>query len=138
MPKNNKPVINGSVSTVYYIALCVQRVSLLLAAAATIFVYINLVVVSYSLNLLVNLKSAPLEAIQQLSDGATTAINKYGAIAAVLSAIALLLTVFMYKFPRVRNFDKKLVINGAVIASFCFVFAVKAEAIYKFVLERTV
>jgi hypothetical protein len=53
-----------------------------------------------------------------------------------MSIVGLLITGVLSLFPRARKYEKKLIIDGVLIASFLLAVALTAQAIIRFLLAQ--
>ena len=63
-------------------------------------------------------------------------INKLRGWAVSMSIVGLLITGVLSLFPRARKHEKKLIIDGVLIASFLLAVALTAQAIIRFLLAQ--
>lgn len=137
MPKKQNSK-NTSQNTAYYIARIIQRISLLVAAASTFILWATLISISHTISF-VGLGDGINNISQdELNNGITREIDKLTMNSVVLSIAAIVITILMLKFLRVRNNEKRLVVDGFVIAGFCLVVSMFAQSIYTYILSRVI
>lgn len=137
MPKKQNSK-NTSQNTAYYIARIIQRISLLVAAASTFILWATLISISHTISF-VGLGDGINNISQdELNNGITREIDKLTMNSVVLSIAAIVITILMLKFLSVRNNEKRLVVDGFVIAGFCLVVSMFAQSIYTYILSRVI
>lgn len=132
--QNNNIQSNG---LLYYGALTLQRISLLTAGFITVVLWSTLIAVAHNFSFYSSQVSEILNQ-EQLNSGTQHEINVLTGYAVSLSIIAIILTLTLLAFPRVRKFGKKLVVDSLVIAIFLLVVSANCESIYRFILARVV
>lgn len=128
----------ASQSTIYYVGLVVQRISLLLAAASTVILWSTLIALAHDMNVPHFIEGAKLVDAAEINRGITLEISSLTAYAATLSLLAIIVTLLLLKLPRVRKYEKKMVVDGVVIAGFCFIFALYCEPLLRLILTQIV
>ncbi len=132
----NKNINFKSTDTTYYIARVVQRISLLVAAGSTVILWATLVSISHTVSY--GVFSSVVEKFNQqdLFNGVTTELDRLTTCAVIMSGLAILISLLMMKFLRVRKNEKRLVVDGVVIASFCLIVSLFCQTIYRYILAK--
>lgn len=136
MPKQKQLSSFHTRQVSYYAGRVLQRLSLLVAAASTVTLWGSLLAISHGFVFTNSLQGAHLTHLDELNLGISNEVNKLAYYAMACSVIALVFTLAMLVFPRVVKYEKKLVVDGVVIASFLFVFAACSQAILQSLLSH--
>ncbi len=137
MPKKQTTNFASS-DTTYYIARVAQRISLLAAAGCTVILWATLVSISHTVSYGVMNEAIKATSQDDLFAGITKELDKLTMYAAFASVLAIVITILMMKFLRVRKNEKRLVIDGVVIAGFCLVVSLFCQTIYRYILARVI
>lgn len=138
MPNKKQSAKNVNQNLVYYIALAGQRVSLMLAAASTIILWATLIAIAHGYSFTGAIKDVQYININDLSQGAANEISALTGYAIIFGIIALIASLALVKLPQIRSYRKHIIFDGVIIASFCLIVSVWAEAIFRFILARIV
>lgn len=136
MPKQKQTIATTSQSTVYYVGLVVQRVSLLLAVASTLILWATLISSTHGFMIANSLQNVQFINFAELNNGIGNEISQLTSYAVVLSVLAVIVTLAFLKLPRVHQYDKKLVADGVIIASFCLIAATFCQPLFRFILAQ--
>jgi uncharacterized BrkB/YihY/UPF0761 family membrane protein len=136
MPKK-QTTLATSQSSSYYAARVIQRVALLLAAGSTIILWTSLIAIARTTSLYASYVDTTQTSTQtELTAGISHEISTLTNYAATLSVLAIVLSLLLLGLPRVQKYEKRIVVDGAVIATFCFIAAVWCQPIYRAILAR--
>lgn len=121
----------------YYLVYGIQRVSLLLAAAGTVMLWITLVATANDFSFLSfqNLNNSTFNT-GGIQSGVLNMTNNLRSWAEILSFLAVLATLFLLKFARVRKYDKRIVIDGLILSVFFLIISIGASPIYRSILDH--
>lgn len=133
MPNRKSKAAARSLSSTYYAARVVQRVSLLAAAASSLVLWASLIAVAHTTSLYIN---SNLYSLDDVNRGASHEVSVLKTLAVVLSLLAVLLTLLFASLPRVYKYEKQLIVDGVTIAGFFFVVSVWCEPIYRMILSH--
>ncbi len=137
MPKQKKQVLATLQSTNYYAARVVQRITLLLAVTGTVILWIALFSTSldYAVVNIGNPTPELLNEYDAATGGITDSLANYAVAFSLIAAAVSLLLIYI---PRIRKYEKRLVIDGVLIAGFCLFMSVFCQAVLRFILVRVI
>ena len=127
-----------SSDTTYYIVRIVQRISLLAAAGSTVILWATLVTISHTIGYGALSEAVKVTSQEDFIAGVTKEIDRLTMHAAIMSVLAIVITLLMIKFLRVRKNEKRLVVDGVVVAGFCLVVSLFCQTIYRYILARVI
>ncbi len=140
--KQQKFVVSTSESGVYYASRIVQRISLALTVLFTFILWATMISIAHS-QMFTNWLSVsnaityPNQSqVTALYNGISTEQNHLMYMAVSFALITAIISVALLALPRFRKFEKSLVVDGLVMASFCFVVAIAHLSLYRFILAR--
>lgn len=108
-------------STLYYSLRIVQRWALLVTGLVTVIHWVVLLSITISTTMIGQQTNHGYRNPQLLNDTIRTATDRLYLQVTVAAAVATILTLAMLCMPRVRQFEKRLVIDSLVIVVFCWV-----------------
>lgn len=138
MPNKKQSAKNANQNLVYYIALAGQRVSLLLAAASTIILWATLIAIAHGYSFTGAIQDVQYIDINNLNQGAANEISALTGYAIIFGIIALIASLALVQLPQIRSYRKHIIFDGVIIAGFCLIFSVFAQAIFRFILANIV
>lgn len=127
-----------SQNSMYYVGLAIQRLSLLLACASTILLWIIMSTISHSFATTGSLKNVDFIDPNELNRGISNEISQFRIYAIVLSLVAISLSLLLYKLPQIRKYRKHIIFDSLIIGVFCLVLSVWSETIYRIVLSTVI
>ncbi len=138
MAKQKASTVQADQQGLYYLVLVAQKIALLAAAAGTIILWATLIATAQSLMLLSAGRVAPEANIGEVNQNISLQLDRLTAFAAVLSLIAIVFSLGLLAFPRVKKYSKQLVLSGVIIGSFCFVLALYCQPIYRYIIAHVI
>lgn len=136
--KSTKKTKNSSItltsSTVYYSLRIVQRFILLSLGLITILYWIELISVSVSSSYAADTSSKMLSS--DLNDLISRSLSAISAVAMLVALVATGATAVLYLVPRVKRFEKRLIVDSVVFIAFCLLAVRLAESIVGFFLVK--
>lgn len=122
----------------YYAGRVLQRLSLLLAAGSTIILWGAMLAISHGFDFSNSLQgdSVNFTHIDELSLGLSHEVNQLMHYAVAWSVAALSLSLLMLVFPRVARYEKRLVVDGVVIAGSLLVVSACSQSILQLILSH--
>ena len=134
--KRTVKIIDTTSSATFHTFRIAQRLTLLAAAGLVIWYFATLISVSTSIIITTAQKDFALNNPELLNLAVASIINKLRGWAVSMSIVGLLITGVLSLFPRARKYEKKLIIDGVLIASFLLAVALTAQAIIRFLLAQ--
>ena len=134
--KRTVKIIDTTSSATFHTFRIAQRLTLLAAAGLVIWYFATLISVSTSIIITTAQKDFAFNNPELLNLAVASIINKLRGWAVSMSIVGLLITGVLSLFPRARKHEKKLIIDGVLIASFLLAVALTAQAIIRFLLAQ--
>ena len=134
--KRTVKIIDTTSSATFHTFRIAQRLTLLAAAGLVIWYFATLISVSTSIIITTAQKDFAFNNPELLNLAVASIINKLRGWAVSMSIVGLLITGVLSLFPRARKYEKKLIIDGVLIASFLLAVALTAQAIIRFLLAQ--
>ena len=134
--KRTAKIIDTTSSATFHTFRIAQQLTLLAAAGLVIWYFATLISVSTSIIITTAQKDFAFNNAELLNLAVASIINKLRGWAVSMSIVGLLITGVLSLFPRARKYEKKLIIDGVLIASFLLAVALTAQAIIRFLLAQ--
>ncbi len=129
-------IIDTSSAATYHTVRIAQRLTLLAAAGLALWYFVTLVSVSSSLIIAGAQENIRFNNPELVNTTITMMIEKLRGWSVSMSVVSLLITGLLVLFPRVRKFDKKLVIDGVIVAVFLVAFAQIAQGLIVYLISQ--
>lgn len=134
--KRSVKIIDTTSSATFHTFRIAQRLTLLAAAGLVVWYFATLVSVSTSIIITTAQKDFAFNNPELLNAAVSSMLNQLRSWAISMSIVALLFSGLLTLFPRVRKYEKKLVVDGVLIATFLLAISLTGEAIIRFLLVQ--
>ncbi|MCA9332033.1 hypothetical protein KC968_03785 [Candidatus Saccharibacteria bacterium] len=135
MPKKQKSTIDTTASATYYTGRVIQRVCLFLAVATSILSYLVTVSIAHTQMVYSVIQYKFVDNMGAITFHESE-INTYKYFAITAAVVAIAVTIAFYAIPRVKKYDKRLIIDSLVVAVGCVAIIVLQAPIIRFFLAQ--